>query len=258
MWAPTQILVNYGEGVGTMIVASSLIDWTLGDRQRSWLADRSARLWAFAAGVRRRWLLDAFSHAPVRQVFLAFVFLSEAVLVWQVSARMGYRGAHATLSDVVVADLMLFVAPLCVSALALCLAGPRLIRLLVGSGNLLACLAKSFAAAIAANSLGYGMLRVMSATFLAFGPRAWLDWWDPRLWVYAAEYALSGVIVSAMLIASLLAAALSAAGLFLVLIALIRRQVEFFAGLIARYPKGSLLGSSVAVAGLAIVIKDWG
>jgi hypothetical protein len=29
------------------------------------------------------------------------------------------------------------------------------------------------------------------------------------------------------------------------------------ARLIARYPKGSLLGSSIAVAGLATVIKDW-
>jgi hypothetical protein len=59
------------------------------------------------------------------------------------------------------------------------------------------------------------------------------------------------------MIASLLTALLGAAGLVLVGVALVMLQVEFFARIIARYPRGALLGSSIAVAGLAIVIKDW-
>ena len=97
----------------------------------------------------------------------------------------------------------------------------------------------------------------LSMTVVAFGPRALLDWWDARLWIYAVEYALSGVIVSAIMIANLLAAILGAAGLGILVLALMLLQAELLARLIARYPKGSLLGSSIAVAGLAIVIKDW-
>jgi hypothetical protein len=97
----------------------------------------------------------------------------------------------------------------------------------------------------------------MNLTFIAFGPRALLDWWDPRLWIYAVEYAITGVIVSATMIASLLAALLAAAGLMIGLIMLALLQAEFLAGLISRYPRGSLLGASITVAGLAIVIKDW-
>jgi hypothetical protein len=257
MWSAPQSLVNYGEAVGTMIVAGVLIDWALNERQRTWLADRSARLWNGAAGVRRRWLLDIFGRAQFQRVFLALVFLGEAVLVWDLARRMGYRGMTATLRDVLVADLLLFIMPLCVAAAALIAAGRRLMALLVGSGNLPACLGKCAAAALAANLIAYGALRAMDATFVAFGPRALLDWWDVRLWIYAAEYALSGVIVSAIMIANLLVAILGAAGLGILVLALTLLQAELLARLIARYPKGSLLGSSIAVAGLAIVIKDW-
>ncbi len=97
----------------------------------------------------------------------------------------------------------------------------------------------------------------MDATFIAFGPRALLAWWDPRLWIYAAEYAITGVIVSVLVIAGLLVALFAAAGLVVLLIVLTMLQAAFLAGIIARYPRGSLLGSSIAVAGLAIVIKDW-
>src|SRR6185437_8928367 len=147
--------------------------------------------------------------------------------------------------------------PLAVAAAALFTAGPRLVAALTGRGGLIACLGKCAAAAIAAGALGYGALKVMNLTFVAFGPRALLDWWDPRLWIYAVEYAIAGVIISATMIASLLAALLAGAGLVIGLIMLALLQAEFLAGLIARYPRGSLLGSSIAVAGLAIVIKDW-
>jgi hypothetical protein len=59
------------------------------------------------------------------------------------------------------------------------------------------------------------------------------------------------------MLASLLVAVLAAAGLVVLFLALTLQQAELLARIIARYPKGSLLGSSIAVAGLAIVIKDW-
>jgi hypothetical protein len=257
MWSPAQAVVNYAEAVGTMIVAGALADWSLSDRQRSRLASAAVRMREFAAGIRRRALLDRLGHAQVQRNFLAAVFLCDALIVSYLAHRMGYRGSSASARDVLLGDLLLFVVPLAVAAAALFTAGPRLIALLTGRGGLLACFGKCVAAAIAADALGYGALKVMNATFIAFGPRALLDWWDPRLWVYAAEYAVSGVIVSVMVTASLLVALLAAAGLVVLLIMLVLVQAEFLAGIIARYPRGSLLGSSIAVAGLAIVIKDW-
>jgi hypothetical protein len=257
MWSSAQALVNYGEAVGTMIVAGALADWSLNDAQRRRLADGGARLRGFVATARRRWVLDKLCHPQLQRNFLAVVFVCEAVLVWYLANRMGYRGTRASAGDILLADLLLFVAPLCVAALSLVKAGPRFVRLLVGAGNLPACLAKCAMAALGAGALGYGALQLMNATFAAFGPRALLDWWDARLWIYAAEYAFSGVIVSAIMLASLLVAVLAAAGLVVLFLALTLQQAEFLARIIARYPKGSLLGSSIAVAGLAIVIKDW-
>ncbi len=257
MWTSAQALVNYGEAVGTMIVAGALADWSLNDRQRGRLGGAAARARAFANGIRQRTLLDRFDHPQMRRNFLAAVFLCDALIVSYLAHRMGYRGASASARNVLAGDFLLFVMPLGVAAAALFTAGPRLIAALTGRGGLLACLGKCIVAAIAADALGYGALKVMNATFMVFGPRAWLDWWDPRLWVYAAEYAVSGVIVSAMVIASLLVALLAAAGLVVALIMLLLLQAEFLAGIISRYPRGSLLGSSIAVAGLAIVIKDW-
>lgn len=257
MWSSAQVLVNYGEAVGTMIVAGALADWSLSDRQRARLAAATSRLRAFVAAVRGRALLDRFARPQMRRNFLAAVFLCDALIVFHLARRMGYRGAHASAGDVLVGDLLLFVMPLGLAAAALTAAGPRLVALLTARGHLLACLGKCIIAALAADALGYGALRMMNATFLAFGPRALLDWWDPRLWVYAAEYAVCGLIVSAIVIATLLTALLAAAGIVIALIALVLLQVEFVAGIVARYPRGALLGSSIAVAGLAIVIKDW-
>ena len=257
MWSSAQALVSYGEAVGTMIVAGTLADWSLNDRQRGHLAATAAWARAFVAGVRRRALLDRFAHAQVGRNFLAAVFLCDALIVSYLAHRMGYRGSGANALDVLAGDLLLFMMPLAVAAAALAAIGPRLVALLTGRGNLLACLGKCFLAALAADALGYRALQMMNLTFIAFGPRAALDWWDARLWVYAVEYAASGVIVSAMVIASLLFAVLAAAGLAILLIAMALLQAEFLAGIIARYPRGSLLGSSIAVAGLAIVIKDW-
>ncbi|HLH91429.1 MAG TPA: hypothetical protein VKX28_23505 [Xanthobacteraceae bacterium] len=257
MWSSAQALVNYGEAVGTMIVAGALADWSLNDRQRSRLGAAAARTRAFLGGVRRRALLDRFAHLQMRRNFLAAVFLCDALIVAYLAHRMSYHGSTANASDVLAGAVLLFVMPLVVAALALSVIGPPLIARLTGRGNLLACLGKCLLAALAANALAYGALRVMNITFLAFGPRASLDWWDARLWIYAAEYAVSGVIVSAMVIASLLLAVLAAAALLILLVMLVLLQAEFLAGIIARYPRGSLLGSSIAVAGLAIVIKDW-
>ena len=257
MWSSAQALVNYGEAVGTMIVAGALADWSLNDAQRRRLADAAVRARGLVADLRRRGLLDQLCHPQLQRNFLAVVFLCEAMLVWYLAHRMDYRGTYATAGDILVADLMLFVMPLGVAAWVLVKAGPRLVTLLVGSGNLPSCFAKCLAAALFADLLGYGALKLMNATFVVFGPRALLDWWDARLWIYAAEYAVSGAIVSAMMIANLLAALLGATGLALLLVASVLLQFELLGRMIARYPKGSLLGSSIAVAGLAIVIKDW-
>jgi hypothetical protein len=257
MWSSAQALVNYGEAVGTMIVAGALADWSLNDRQRGLLATTAARACAFVADVRRRALLDRFAHVQMRRNFLAAVFLCDALIVAWLAHRMGYRGSGASALDVLGGDLLLFVMPLAVAGAALAAIGPRFVALVTGRGNLLACLGKCLLAALAADAVGYGALQVMNLTFIAFGPRASLDWWAPRLWVYAVEYAASGVIVSAMVIASLLFAMLAAAGLAILAIMMVLLQAEFLAGIIARYPRGSLLGSSIAVAGLAIVIKGW-
>src|SRR5580704_787565 len=190
MWSSAEALVNYGEAVGTMIVAGALADWSLNDRQRGRLGAAATRL---RAGIRRRQLLDRFGHAQMGRNFLAAVFLCDALIVSYLAHRMGYRGSGASAGNVLAGDLLLFVMPLAVAAAALALAGPRLVALLTGHGGLLFCLGKCVVAALAADALGYGALKAMNATFMAFGPRALLDWWDPRLWVYAAEYAVSGV-----------------------------------------------------------------
>jgi hypothetical protein len=158
---------------------------------------------------------------------------------------------------VLVAESLLFAAPLCVAALVLIKAGPRLVHLLIGSGSLPVCVGKCFAAALAADAVAYGAIQVLGATFKAFGPRALLDWWDVRLWIYAIEHAVSGTIVSAMMIAHLLLAVCAAAGLVALLLMLMLLQIEIPARIIARYPRGALLGSSIAIAGLAVMIQDW-
>jgi hypothetical protein len=257
MWSTAELLVNYGEAVGTMVVAGALADWSLNDRQRGLLADAAARTRAVTTGIRRRTLLDRFDHPQMRRNFLAAVFLCDALIVSYLAHQMGYRGTGAGARDVLVGHLLLFVMPLAVAGTALAAAGRRLVVLVTARGNLAVCVGKSVIAALAADAFGYGALRVMNATFLAFGPRALLDWWDPRLWVYAIEYAASGVIVSAMVLASLLAAALAAAGLATMSVALVLLQTEFLTRLIARYPRGALLGASIAVAGIAIVARDW-
>jgi hypothetical protein len=257
MWSSAQALMNYGEAVGTMVVAGALADWSLNERQRGLLAAAAARVRGFATGIRRRALLDRFARPQMRRNFLAAVFLCDALIVYHLAHHMSYRGTHASTVDVLIGDLLLFAVPLAVAGTALAAAGPRLIALVTARGDLPGCLGKSLITMLATGAVGYGALRIMSATFLAFGPRALLDWWDPRLWVYAIEYAASGVIVSAAMLASLLAAILAASGLVIALIKLTLLQAEFLTGLIARYPRGSLLGSSIAVAGLAIVIKDW-
>jgi hypothetical protein len=257
MWASAQALVNYGEAVGTMIVAGALADWSLNDAQRARLARGAARTWAVVADLRGRALTARLCRPQPQRNFLAVVFLCQALLVWHLARHMDYHGNAATARDVLFADLLLFVLPLGVAAWALVRGGPRLVRLLVGRQNLPACLGKCVAAALAAGLLGYAALALMNTTFQAFGPRAEIDWWDVRLSIYAAEYALAGVIVSVMLIAGLLVAILGATGLALLLVAAVLLQAEFLARIVARYPRGSLLGSSIAVAGLAIVIKDW-
>jgi hypothetical protein len=257
MWTTAELLVNYGEAVGTMIIAGALADWSLSDRQRQRLTATSTRLRAFMAGIRRRALLDRFGRPQMRRNFLAAVFLCDALIVSYLAHRVGYRGTGAGARDVLLGHLLLFAMPLAVAGTALAAIGPRFVALVTARGSLAACVAKSVLAAVTANALGYGALRVMNATFLAFGPRALLDWWDLRLWVYAVEYAASGVIVSAMVVTSLLAAVLAAAGLATLLVALVLLQAKFLTGLIARYPRGALLGSSIAVAGIAIVARDW-
>jgi hypothetical protein len=257
MWSSAQALVSYGEMVGTMLVAGALADWSLGDAQRRWLGGRAARVRTASGAARRRRLLDLLCHPKVRRNLLAAAFLCDAVLVSHLALRIGYRGTSATARDILLGELLLFVAPLGVTAWALAGAGPRFVALLAGRGNLPACWAKCAAAALAATLLGYAALATIDATFRAFGPRAVLDWWDARLWIYAAEYALAGVIVSAMMIAGLLVVLLGAAGLALLVIGLAMAQGELLARIIARYPRGALLGSSIAVAGLAVVLKDW-
>jgi len=257
MWASAQALVNYGEAVGTMIVAGALADWSLSDAQRRRLADGAARLRTFVADIGQRRLVGAFCHPQLQRNFLAAVFLCESLLVCLLARHLDYRGTEATARDVLIGELLLFVVPLGVAALALLKTGPRLIRLMLGRGNLPACFAKCLVAALVANVLGFAALELMNETYFAFGPRAELDWWDARLTIYAAEYAVSGMIVSAMMIANLLLVVLAAASLVLMLMGSLLLEADLFARLIARYPKGSLLGSSIAVAGLAIVLKDW-
>ena len=256
MWSSAQALVNYGEAVGTMIVAGALADWSLGDAQRRWLGDHAARVRALVDDVRRRRLLDLLCHPRLQRNLVAMVFLADAVLVSHLAHRVAYRGSAATVRDILLGELLLFIVPLGVAAVALFKAGPRLVTLLVGRGNLPGCSAKCVAAALATGVVAYGALQVIDATYVAFGPRARLDWWDARLLLYAAEYALCGMIVSAMMIIGLLVVLLGAGGLALLVVVLALLQVELLAGLIARWPRGALLGSSIAVAGLAIMIKD--
>ncbi len=257
MWSSAQVLVNYGETVGTTIVAGALADWSLGDPQRRWLAGRAACVWALVGAVRGRGLLDVLARPRLQRTLLAAAFLCDLALDWHLASSIRYRGTSATGPGILLGELLLFGMPLGVAAFALVEAGPRFVGLLVGRRNLPIAWATCTAVALAAVLLGYAAIQVLDVTFRAFGPRAVLDWWDARLWIFAAEHALSGVIVNAMVIAGLLAVLLGAAGLALLAVVLVMMQIEFFAGIIARYPRGALLGASITVAGLAIMIKDW-
>jgi hypothetical protein len=257
MWSSAELLVNYGEVAGTMVVAGALADWSLNDRQRARLAAISTRLRGSIAGIRGRVLLDRFGCPQMQRNFLAAVFLCDALIVSYLAHDMNYGGTRVSARDVLAGDLLLFVMPLGVAAAALATAGPRFVALVTARGSLFACLGKCVVAALAAGALGYGALHVMTMTYGVFGPRALLDWWDPRLWIYAVEYAVSGLIVSAMVIASLLAAILAAAGVATMLVALTLMQTGLLAGLIGRYPRGALLGSAIAIAGLATLARSW-
>jgi hypothetical protein len=257
MWSSAQALVNYGEAVGTMIVAGALVDWSLADAQRRWLADRAVRIRALIGALRRRRLLDLRCRPQGRRSLIALVCLCDAALFCHLARRINYHGTSGIAHDIVIGDLLLFVLPLGVAAWALVRRGPLLVTLLLARDNLPACWAKCAAAALAAGLVGYGALAVLNATLRAFGPRAVLDWWDARLWLFAAEHAAWGVIVSAMMIGDLLVALLGAAGLALLAATLTMMQIELLARIVARYPRRALLGSSIAVAGLAIVINDW-
>ncbi len=257
MWAVTQALVSYAEVLGTIFVACALIDWMLADRQRRRIAEAAARLRGVAAAAQRRWMVEKFGRPRLRRVLLAGVFLGEALAFSFFAHRMGYGSHAANARDVLIGELLLFVAPFCVTAVVLIAAGPRLIAALTDTGNLLACTGKCLATALAADAAGYGALRAMDATFAVFGPRALIAWWDARLWIYAAEYAVSGVIVSAIAIAQLLLAICAAAGLATLALMLALLQAEGLAGMMRRYPRQPLLGSSIALAGLAVIAKDW-
>src|SRR5215471_9133191 len=126
MWSSAQALVNYGEAVGTMLVAAALADWSLNDGQRARLAAGAARAWQFVIEVRRRALTGRLSRPQPLRNFLAVVFLCDALLVWYLARQMDYRGTSATARDILLADLLLFVMPLAVAAWALVRGGPRL------------------------------------------------------------------------------------------------------------------------------------
>jgi hypothetical protein len=257
MLSPTQVLANYGEVVATMIVVGALLDWTLDERQRDRLVAFARRIRDLAAALRRRLVLDRFAQSGVRSALLTSAFLAEALLVFGLARHLDYRGDWAGPRDILIGDMLLFAAPLGVAAAAFAAGGPRLVALLTGRGHLLACLGKCLAAAVTTDILAYGALRAMNVTYLTFGPRALLPWWDVRLWVYAVEYAASGMIVGAMLIAHLLLAVCIAAGLAAVVIAIAVLQAELVARAVARYPRIPLLGCSIVVAGLASVAKSW-
>ncbi len=257
MESSTQALASYGEIAATIVLAGALIDWMLNDAQRRRVADGAARVRAWAGAARRRSVVGQFDCPGVRQFFLASVLVAETLLFWYLGHRMGYRGQATAAGDVTLHDLVLFVAPLAMTATVLVAAGPRLIAFLTGSESLLACAAKCLAAALAADLAGYGALRAMDATLAVFGPRALIEWWDVRLWIYAAEYAASGIVVSAIAIAHLLFAICAARLLASLALRLALLQSEVLVRVIRRYPKQPLLGSVTALAGLAVIIKDW-
>ena len=257
MESSTQALASYGEALGIIVVAAALLDWTLSDAQRHRIATVAIDLRAWAAAARRRWLVDKLDRGRMPQACLAAVFLGETLLFWFYAHRMGYRGQSGLPADVAIGYALLFVAPLAIVGLAVLAAGPRLIGWLTGSKSLLACAAKCLGVALVADLAGYGALRAMGATFVVFGPRALIDWWDVRLWIYAAEYAVSGVVVSAMAIAHVLLAVFAAGLVTSLLLALVLLEADVLARVIRRYPRQPLLGTSIALAGLAIIVKDW-
>ncbi|HEY1543805.1 MAG TPA: hypothetical protein VGG01_15445 [Xanthobacteraceae bacterium] len=54
MWSSAELLVNYGEVAGTMVVAGALADWSLNDRQRARLAAKSRISSPYGSSMRRR------------------------------------------------------------------------------------------------------------------------------------------------------------------------------------------------------------
>ena len=251
--------MNDAELVGAMIIVAVLADWALNEPQRRWLTDRAARTRDWVGQARRRSLLDIFGRTKLQRVFLALVFLCEELLVRDLAQHRRDQGRDgaASAQDVLVAETVLFIAPLCVAAMVLVTAGPRVVDALSARGDLPACLAKSFAATLIAGLLAYGAIVVMDKTFLAFGPRALLDWWDIRLWIYAAEYAVTGAIVSVVMISTLLFVACAAAGVATLVVGFTMQQADILARTVAHYPKRGLLAGSTAVVGLAAIVQDW-
>jgi hypothetical protein len=250
-------LANVGQAVGTMFVTGALIDWRLADRQRQRITHCSQRLWGIATQVRQRRLTGQFDRPQVRQLLLTAILIAETLAFWLLGHRVGYAGHATTVGDLAFRELVLFAAPFGMAAAVLMLAGPHLVGFLTGGGNLLTCTGRCLAVALAADLAGYGAFRLMDASVATFGPRAMIDWWDVRLWIYGGEYALSGTILSAMAIAQLLLAICLATWLALGMVALSRLQHEFVWGVIQRVPKRSLLGSSITLVGVAVLAKDW-
>jgi hypothetical protein len=257
MWSFTQILAHYGEVAGTVLAGGALLHWMLDDRRQAQLANGATRILDWAHDVRHRRMLDLFARPQVWRPFLAAVFAYESLLLWYFAAGLNYRGTTASFGDVVMGDLLLFVAPLGVAAAALYFAGHRLVNLLTGTGGLFACFCKCIAAVIVASMLAFQALQVMDATYFSYGPRALLAWWDTRLWVYAVEYALSGVIVSGLVIALLLLAACTMTAIVILPLILTLLQAEVVAYVVVRSPKLPLVAGSIALAGLGSVAKGW-
>ena len=254
----TALLANYAVFFGTAFAVLSFCDLLMSDRQKSWFAGAALYL----RGALTRIHTTAFRAAAednFQRPLIAILTLGELALVFIVARRVDYAGPRGapSLADVAVANAVLFLPALLVGTTMLVNAGPRLVAWFVRARNIYTFTARCFCAALVSDTLFAGAVWMMNRTFAAFGPRADLDWADPRFLAYAAEYALSAIPLSIAAIAHPLTIAAACASLAVLFATAVLAQIDFLVGKVVRYPRGALLGGSICAATLAAMFKDW-
>jgi hypothetical protein len=229
----------------------------LNERQKTWLRGLNATAGECFDTLKGGALSDGFRRRSLVTIVLFATLSAEIVLVWFLDTTVKYAGSRTTgLFDVIMAEMLLFGFPLALSTIALFRLGPLLIAWLAAAPTLLRWIGRCLLSSLVALLLAIPAVGIMDLTFDAFGPRALLDWSDARLWIYAAEYTVSAVLLDGMIVSILLLVLGLSVGAIAFPAGRTLRQTEWLVTRLGRYSGPALLGGGTIVASIAALIKD--